>query len=67
MTSSSPVTWREIEERATRILGDREKARRWLGKPKNRFGGISVKDCFELGNEAQVLELLLQVEHGFVF
>lgn len=59
-------SWAEIEKYACEIFG-REVALRWINKPLRRFHDVSMKHAFHAGQQAEVVELLLQGAYGFVF
>lgn len=59
-------SWTEVEEYACEVFG-REIALRWINKPLRRFGDASMKQAFHTGQQAEVVELLLQGAYGFVF
>ncbi len=59
-------SWAEIKEYACEVFG-REVALRWINKPLRRFDGASMKYAFHAGQQAEVVELLLQGAYGFVF
>ncbi len=63
---TSQSSWAEVEEYACEVFG-REFALRWTHKPLRRFGDISMKQAFHAGQQAEVVELLLQGTYGFVF
>lgn len=65
--SDRAVRVARIIEQATQAFVDREKAMRWLRKPKRRFDGRSPMDMLltETGGRL-VEEMLIQVDEGMV-
>ena len=65
--SDRAVRVARIIEQATQAFGDRDKAMRWLRKPKRRFDGRAPMDMLltETGGRL-VEEMLLQVDEGMV-
>ena len=57
-----------IVQLAIEIFGDKDKAARWLRKPKERFEGRSPQEllCAEEGVK-HVKEMLLQLKFGYTF
>jgi putative toxin-antitoxin system antitoxin component (TIGR02293 family) len=54
-------------EQATRVFGDRDKAMRWLRKPKRRFDGSAPMDMLLTETGGRVVEeALIQVDEGMV-
>ncbi|MGE6794001.1 MbcA/ParS/Xre antitoxin family protein [Pseudomonas guineae] len=56
-----------IEQRAHALFGCGLKAERWLSSPKQAFSGLSPREAMERGRSAEVIHLIVQAEHGFVF
>ena len=57
-----------ITSMAETIFGNREKAKRWLSKPKERFNGESPMAMLPtLQGTRQVEEMLLQMTEGYAF
>ncbi|WP_242411199.1 antitoxin Xre/MbcA/ParS toxin-binding domain-containing protein [Pseudomonas knackmussii] len=49
------------------LFGSRDKAKRWLSKPKNRFSGNSPLQMLTTTAGAQLVEeLMVQLAEGFV-
>ncbi len=50
------------------IFGSKEKAKRWLSKPKNRFSGAEPLTMLSTAQGTrQVEEMLLQIAEGYAF
>lgn len=57
-----------ITAMAETIFGDRDKAKRWLSKPKERFDGHSPTSMLlSLHGTRQVEEMLIQLAEGYAF
>ena len=65
--SDRAVRVARIIEQAAQVFGDRDKAMRWLRKPKRRFDGRTPMDILltETGGRL-VEEMLIQVDEGMV-
>jgi putative toxin-antitoxin system antitoxin component (TIGR02293 family) len=54
-----------VYEQAVRIFGDKEKALRWLGKPKHRFAERTPVQMLRTDVGGRMVEEMLgQIEHG---
>lgn len=57
-----------ITAMAQTVFGDRDKAKRWLSKPKERFNGQSPMALLStIQGTRQVEEMLLQIAEGYAF
>ena len=57
-----------ITAMADSIFGDKDKAKRWLTKPKQGFGGLSPMAMLStIQGTRQVEEMLIQIAEGYAF
>ena len=49
------------------FFGCAAKAERWLSSPKHTLGGLTPRQAAERGRGSEVIQLIEQAEHGFVF
>ncbi|MFN9529500.1 MAG: antitoxin Xre/MbcA/ParS toxin-binding domain-containing protein [Pseudomonadaceae bacterium] len=64
MTDHEPQ-W--VEQQVLEFFGCAAKAERWLYSPKHTFGRLTPREVIESGRGAEVVQLIRQAEHGFVF
>ncbi|RQG73513.1 MbcA/ParS/Xre antitoxin family protein [Pseudomonas aeruginosa] len=64
MTDHEPP-W--VEQQVLAFFGSAAKAERWLSSPKHTLGGLTPREAIESGLGAEVVRLIRQAEHGFVF
>lgn len=57
---------KEIEDFATEVFGNQDKAMRWLQKPMRQFKGRSLLEVIEEDHDTQpILDLLYRLDHGY--
>lgn len=55
----------DLVSEAERVFGDKDKAHRWLTKPRTIFEGRSPAQlALTIGGEQLVLQTLARIEHG---
>lgn len=64
MTDHEP---QRVEQQVLAFFGCATKAERWLSSPKHTLGGLTPREVIESGRGAEVVQLIRQAEHGFVF
>jgi len=74
ISNAEPLTMQEndsalrvvrVMELAERVLGEKERAQRWLRKPNRTIGGIVPLDLLESESGAILIEQTLhQIDHG---
>jgi hypothetical protein len=61
----SPARISRISKLAGQVFGDREKAKRWLSKPKRALGGKTPLSCLtDKSGEQAVENMLYQIDYG---
>lgn len=56
-----------VERRVVAFFGCEAKAERWLSRPKHALDGLTPRQAAEQGRGSEVIQLIEQAEHGFVF
>lgn len=56
-----------VEQQVLAFFGCAAKAERWLSSPKHTLGGLTPREIIESDRGAEVVQLIRQAEHGFVF
>lgn len=55
------------EQQVQAFFGCAAKAEKWLSSPKRALGGLTPRQATERARSSEVIQLIEQAEHGFVF
>ncbi len=55
------------DQKVRTFFGCEAKAEHWLNSPKKGFAGRTPRELIDSGRSDEVIKLIFQAEHGFVF